>query len=105
MPGDESRDSLSDLQSGHHPRSSSAGSRPSVDTAVADDVEGLYNIPRQRTSLASHSLDDLDTPSPNPSTNNSSINNHHNHGIHHRRQRPDSHDRSACRCLKAFITS
>ena len=137
VPGDESRDSLSDLQTQHHCRSSSAGGPRqsthcdhSTPGTGVDNMGGLYNIPQQRTSMASYSLDDLDTPSPNnPSSSNASSsscssnggtnnNGHHhstnntvtphhhgNHQQHHsRRQRHDSHDRSACRCLKALTS-
>lgn len=58
-----------------------------VDPALTETPGGLYNIPQQRTSLACHSVDDLDT--------STLITHPHPHPNHHQpyRQRNDSQDR------------
>ncbi|XP_045129674.1 FERM domain-containing protein 4A-like isoform X2 [Portunus trituberculatus] len=58
-----------------------------VDPALTETPGGLYNIPQQRTSLACHSVDDLDT--------STLITHTHPHPNHHHpyRQRNDSQDR------------
>lgn len=97
VPADESRGA---------PRgggSSSGGySGPAGQQGVYTEAPGgLYNIPHQRTSLACHSVDDLDTssssssPHINTNTITSTTHSHHHPHIHqqHHRPRTDSQDR------------
>ncbi|XP_042230584.1 streptococcal hemagglutinin-like isoform X2 [Homarus americanus] len=69
-----------------HPRTTN-GTYPVPDPGIVETPGGLYNIPQQRTSLACHSVDDLDTTT--------LINNTPQHHNHHQpyRQRNDSQDR------------
>ncbi|XP_069946253.1 FERM domain-containing protein 4A isoform X1 [Cherax quadricarinatus] len=69
-----------------HPRTTS-GTYGAPDPGIVETPGGLYNIPQQRTSLACHSVDDLDT--------STLINNTPQHHNHHQpyRQRNDSQDR------------
>lgn len=80
VPADEGRIS--------HPRVSNGATYPVPDASIVETPGGLYNIPQQRTSLACHSLDDLDTPT---LVNNTPQ--HHNHHHQPYRQRNDSQDR------------
>lgn len=72
-----------------HPRITSINgpAYSGVDPALTETPGGLYNIPQQRTSLACHSVDDLDT--------STLITHTHPHPNHHQpyRQRNDSQDR------------
>ncbi|XP_069165685.1 FERM domain-containing protein 4B isoform X4 [Procambarus clarkii] len=69
-----------------HPRTTN-GTYPVPEPDIIETPGGLYNIPQQRTSLACHSVDDLDT--------STLINNTPQHHNHHQpyRQRTDSQDR------------
>ncbi|XP_071519240.1 uncharacterized protein [Panulirus ornatus] len=69
-----------------HPRTTN-GTYPVPDPGIIETPGGLYNIPQQRTSLACHSVDDLDT-----STLITNTSQHHNHHQPYR-QRNDSQDR------------
>ncbi|CAL4071441.1 unnamed protein product, partial [Meganyctiphanes norvegica] len=94
----------------HQRSNSSSGTPISYTEATGETPGGLYNIPQQRTSLACHSLDDLDAPplsatiTTTPSIaspanhihyqqNNQPVHHHHLH--HHQPFRPrnDSQDR------------
>ncbi|XP_076030690.1 uncharacterized protein LOC143018952 isoform X2 [Oratosquilla oratoria] len=66
------------------------------DSAVMDTTGGLYNIPRQRTSLACQSLDDLDaaaTAAPSPPVPTTTPHHPHYHHHQHYRHRAENHDR------------
>ncbi|RXG68243.1 FERM domain-containing protein 4A [Armadillidium vulgare] len=92
---------------------------------------GLYNLPHQRTSIASHSLDDLDTSTPNNSPIVNPVKNpslvhlpphphtinyqytphhhhfkhHHHHPNHHPARRPRNSNESSDRCESYILAA